>query len=128
MASETGHGYTWAHTNGIITHTIVTIVTIVTIDNTAHRLAAHALNNNDPDQATWAARKGLLATGACEHCYRNLMRAAAAQNNQVAFEATYTELLAVVDADQGPDASNYLDAETVALYERESRKRRRQAG
>jgi hypothetical protein len=56
------------------------------------------------------------------------MRAAAAEGNQVAFEAVYSELLAVVDSDEGPDASSFLDAETIELYERESRRRRRQAG
>jgi DNA-binding SARP family transcriptional activator len=117
-----GNAYTWAHTNGIITHAIVAI------DNAAHRLAKHDLTRNDPDQATWAARKGLIATGACEECYRNLMRAANAENNQVALEAVYSELLAVIDADEGPDASTFLDPETVELYEQESRIRQRQAG
>ena len=117
-----GNGYTWAHTDGIITHTTVTI------DNTAHRLAQLALQNDTPDQATWAARRGLIATGACEECYRSLMRAAIAEGNQVAFEAVYAELLAVVDADEGPDVSTFLDPETIDLYEQQSRKRRRQAG
>ncbi len=117
-----GNAYIWAHTDGIITHAIVAI------DNAAHRLAQNALANDDPAEATWAARKGLVATGACEECYRNLMRAAAAEGNQVAFEAVYSELLAVVDADEGPDASSFLDPETIELYERESRRRRRQAG
>ncbi|MEX2652090.1 MAG: hypothetical protein WD473_06555, partial [Acidimicrobiia bacterium] len=117
-----GNAYTWAHTDGIITHTIVAI------DNAAHRLAQHALQADDPDQATWAARKGLIATGACEECYRNLMRAALTEGNQVAFEATYTELLAVTDADDGPDAVSLLDPATIELYEQGSRKRHRQAG
>ena len=117
-----GNAYTWAHTDGIITHTIVAI------DNASHRLAQNALANDDPAGATWAARKGLVATGACEECYRNLMRAAAAEGNQVAFEAVYSELLAVVDADDGPDATSILDPETIELYEHESRRRRRQAG
>ncbi|MCH8990503.1 MAG: hypothetical protein IIA44_01955, partial [Acidobacteria bacterium] len=117
-----GNAYTWAHTDGIITHTTVTI------DNTAHRLAQLALQNDTPDQATWAARRGLIATGACEECYRSLMRAAIAEGNQVAFEAVYAELLAVVDADEGPDVSTFLDPETIDLYEQQSRKRRRQAG
>jgi hypothetical protein len=56
------------------------------------------------------------------------MRAAAAQGNQVAFEATYRELLAVTDADQGPDATAYLDPETTELYQHGSRERRRQVG
>jgi DNA-binding SARP family transcriptional activator len=120
--TATGNSYTWAHTDGIITHTIVTI------DNAAHRLAQHALMRNDPEHATWAARKGLVATGACEECYRNLMRAAIAEGNQVSLEAVYSELLAVVDADEGPDASTFLDPETIELYEQQSSKRRRQAG
>lgn len=117
-----GNAYTWAHTDGIITHTIVAI------DNTAHRLAQLALEEDAPDQAAWAARKGLTATGACEECYRNLMRAAIAEGGQTALEAVYTELLAVVDADQGPDASGFLDPETIELYEAHNRRRRRQAG
>lgn len=117
-----GAGYTWAHTEGIITHAIVAV------DDAAHRLAQHALTKGDPELATWAARKGLVATGACEECYRNLMRAAFADGNQVALEALYTELLAIIDADEGPDTSTFLDPETVELYEQLSRKRKRQAG
>jgi len=117
-----GNSYAWAHTDGIITHSIVAI------DNAAHRLAEHALMRNDPEQATWAARKGLVATGACEECYRNLMRAAIDEGNQVSLEAVYSELLAVVDADEGPDASTFLDPKTVELYEQGSGKRQRQAG
>ncbi|MDF1595121.1 MAG: LysM peptidoglycan-binding domain-containing protein [Acidimicrobiia bacterium] len=120
--SGAGNAYNWAHTDGIITHAIVAI------DNAAHRLAQHALQADDPDQATWAARKGLIATGACEECYRNLMRAAIAEGNQVAFEATYTELLAVTDADDGPDGASFLDPATIALYEQHNRSRRRHAG
>jgi len=117
-----GTGYLWAHAQGIITHTIVAI------DNAAHRLAEHALASDDPAEATWAARKGLLATGACEQCYRHLMRAALADGNQVAFEATYQELLAVTDSDDGPDGATFLDPETIELYEQATRRRRRQAG
>jgi len=102
--------------------------TIVAIDNAAHRHAQQALDAGDPAETTWAASKGLLATGACEQCYRNLMRAALAEGNHVAFEATYEELLAVTDADDGPDAISYLEPETNELYERATRRRRRQAG
>jgi hypothetical protein len=117
-----GNGYTWAHTDGIITHAIVAI------DNAAHRLSQLALQNDVPDQATWAARKGLAVTGACEECYRNLMRAVIAEENETALEAVFSELLAVIDADEGPDASGFLDPETIELYEQQSRRRRRQAG
>jgi nucleoid-associated protein YgaU len=115
-------GYGWAHTEGIITHAIVTI------DNAAHRLAKHALQIGKPEQATWAARKGLTASWACEECYRNLMRAAITQDDQTALEAIYNELAAMVDADQGPDATSWLAAETIGLYEEHSRNRRRHAG
>lgn len=117
-----GTSYTWAHTDGIITHTIVAI------DNTAHRLAQLALAAGAPDQAVRAARQGLNATGACEECYRNLMRAAIAEGNQVALEAVFTELVAVVDADDGPDAAGFLDPETIELYEQQSKRRRRRVG
>jgi DNA-binding SARP family transcriptional activator len=117
-----GNAYTWAHTDGIITHSIVAI------DNAAHRLAKHDLMRNDPERATWAARKGLIATRACEECYRNLMRAAIAEDNQVALEAVYSELLAVIDADEGPDASTFLDPDTIKLYDQQTRRHRRQAG
>jgi hypothetical protein len=117
-----GNSYTWAYTDGIITHSVVAI------DNAAHRLAQLALDNDDLVEAAWAARKGLMATGACEECYRNLMRAAIAEGNQVALEAVYTELVAVVDADEGPDAVGYLDPETIELYEDNTVRRRRRAG
>ncbi len=117
-----GNAYTWAHTDGIITHSIVAI------DNTSHRLAQLALEGDAPDQAAWAARKGLTATGACEVCYRNLMRTAIAKGNPTALEAVFNELLAVVDADQGPNAAGFLDPETIELYEAHNRRRRRQAG
>jgi DNA-binding SARP family transcriptional activator len=116
-----GDAYNWAHTEGIITHAIVAI------DNAAHRLAQHALDD-DPALASWAARKGLTATSACEECYRNLMRAAIAQDDHTALEATFNELTAVIDADDGPDATSLLDPETVTLYEDHTRNRRRHAG
>ncbi len=117
-----GNAYTWAYTDGIITHSIITI------DNAAHRLALLALDSDNLEEAAWAARRGLMATGACEECYRNLMRAAIADGSQVALEAIYDELVAVVDADEGPDAASYLDPETIQLYEDNTRRRRRRAG
>ena len=117
-----GNSYTWAYTDGIITHSIVAI------DNAAHRLAQLALDKVNLSEVAWAARKGLMATGACEECYRNLMRAAIAEGNQIALEAIYTELVAVVDAEEGPDAAGYLDPETIELYEENTRRNRRRAG
>ncbi len=117
--SGVGSGYAWAHTEGIGTHAIVAV------DNTAHQLADLALDAGQLDLAEWAARRGLIATYACEACYRNLMRIAIAQQNPVALEAIYTELLTAVDADDGPDAATWLEPETVELYERHSRRHRR---
>jgi hypothetical protein len=70
----------------------------------------------------------LVATGACEECYRNLMRAVIAGGSQVSLEAVYSELLAVIDAVEDLDASTFLAPEAIELYERESRRRRRKAG
>lgn len=114
-----GNSYTWAYTDGIITHSIVAI------DNAAHRFSRLALDAGNLVEAAWAARRGLTATGACEECYRNLMRSAIAEGNQIALEAIYTELVAVVDADEGPDAAGFLDPETIELYEDNARRRRR---
>ena len=49
-----------------------------------------------------------------------LMAAAIAENNPTALEAIYTELLATIDADEGPDASTLLEPETINLYEENS--------
>jgi DNA-binding SARP family transcriptional activator len=114
-------GYGWAHSEGISTHAIVTI------DNAAHRLAALALDRNEPELTTWAARKGLTASWACEECYRNLMRAAIAQHDHTAFEAVYSELNTLLEEEQGPDATDWLEPETVDLYH-QHRQRRRNAG
>lgn len=114
--SGAGNGYTWAWSEGLVSHAIVTV------DNTAHELSQIALAEGDTGLASWAARKGLLSTTRCEECYRNLMRAAIDEGNQTALEAIFTELTTVIDADDGPDADSYLDPETVDLYERHSRR------
>ena len=116
-----GNGYTWAHTEGLITHAIVAV------DNAAHRLTQLALQTDDPALEVWASRKGLTATAVCEECYRNLMRAAIGQNDHTALEATFNELIAVTDTDQGPDTTSLLDPETIQLYQQHSRNRRRHA-
>ena len=120
--SGVGNGYEWAHTEGLVTHAIVAV------DNAAHRLAQHALHAGDLTLVSWAARKGLAATAVCEECYRNLMRAAIAKDNHTALEAIFNELVAVIDADEGPDSTSLIDPETLDLYEQHSRRRRRQAG
>jgi hypothetical protein len=49
------------------------------------------------------------------------MRAAITQDNQTSLDAIYNQLTAVVNADQGPDATSWLDPETTELYEQNSR-------
>jgi len=117
--SGTGNGYTWAWEEGLVSHAIVAV------DNAAHKLSSLALDTGDVELAEWAARRGLLSTTRCEECYRNLMRAAVAQNSQTALDAVFTELTTVIDSDDGPDATAYLEPETIQLYELHSRSRRR---
>jgi nucleoid-associated protein YgaU/two-component SAPR family response regulator len=112
-------GYGWAHAEGLTTHAVVTV------DNAAHRLTRLALESGQPDLATWAARKGLTVSWACEQCYRNLMRAAIHTDDQLALDAIWNELNAIVDDDPGPDATDWLEAETIDLYESHRPRRRR---
>ena len=37
--------------------------------------------------------------------------------HQIVLESVYAELLAVIDADEGSDASAFLDPQTISLYE-----------
>jgi two-component SAPR family response regulator len=119
--SGTKKAYAWAHAEGITTHAIVAV------DDAAHRLARLSLETNQPELATWAARKGLTASWACEECYRNLMRAAITHNDTRALDAIYDELNALADHEEGPDATDWLDPETIDLYQ-SHRQRRRQVG
>lgn len=115
--SGTREGYAWVWAEGLYSFSVVAI------DETAHRLSGLALNQDNGDLATWSARQGLLAAPTCENCYRNLMRAAIAEDNQVALEVIFDELVAVVEADDDePDAMSFLGPETVTLYEQHSRK------
>ncbi len=114
-------GYGWAHSEGISTHAVVAV------DNAAHRLATLALDADESELTTWAARKGLTASWACEECYRNLMRAAITRHDQTALEAIYSELNTLLETEQGPDATDWLEPETVDLYH-QHRQQRRNAG
>jgi hypothetical protein len=66
--SDSGNGYIWAHTQGVVPHSVVAI------DSTVHSLAEHPLATDESGEATRAAGKGLFAIEACEQCYRNHMR------------------------------------------------------
>ncbi len=103
--------FSWAHTEGFVSHATIAI------DDAAHHLADHALNAGSPDEASWAAEKGILVTRNCEQCYRNLMQAGIAAKNSTAVEAAYKRLLATVTNDDGPGAAEYLDPETTQVFE-----------
>lgn len=95
---------------------------VVAVDEAAHRLSELALGQDTPDLATWSARQGLLSSPTCEACYRNLMRAAVAQDNHVALEAIFRELVVMTEEDDGADATLFLDPETVEFYQQHSRR------
>jgi hypothetical protein len=51
------------------------------IGDAAEQLARHDLDQHNPTQATWAARRGLLASPYDQPLYRQLMRAASTAGN-----------------------------------------------
>jgi len=73
------------------------------------------LDAGDPEQANWAARRGLAASPYDERLYRVLMRAAHAAGNPAGVDAVWNELLSVLDADLEL-IDDELHPETVALY------------
>ncbi|MGH8875654.1 MAG: AfsR/SARP family transcriptional regulator, partial [Acidimicrobiia bacterium] len=110
-------GWHWAFAEGIVAHAQVAV------DEATTTLARLCLDQGDADGVRWAARKGLLATPGGEIHYRHLLQAAAAADNALEFEAIWRDLIRVVEADDGPGAYQWLEEETIALYERHSRRR-----
>ena len=51
------------------------------------------------------------------------MRAGIAAGNPTAVEAAYHQLIAITEADEGPDSTDLLDPETTQLYEQHRRLR-----
>jgi hypothetical protein len=95
------------------------------IAEVAEQLADHRLEAGDHAGATWAARRGLRASPDNERLYRVLLRAAHAAGNLAGVHAVWNELLRGVDDDMEPFDS--LHPETVELYQRLVRPRRRPA-
>jgi DNA-binding SARP family transcriptional activator len=84
------------------------------IGDAADQLAHHYLDQHNPTDATWAARRGLLATPYDERLYRQLMRAAYTAGNPAGVDTVMRELLHVLDAEDQP--LDDLHPDTIALY------------
>jgi hypothetical protein len=106
---DTRTGYAWAHTEGFIARAEALVA------DAAHALAQLHLQNGDAARATWAARKGLLASPGYEVLYRDLMFACEIDGNLAALETIMAELNALLDA---VDPSDNLESETTELYKR----------
>jgi DNA-binding SARP family transcriptional activator len=107
LESLSARSYEWAVVHRTEMETVIAEV--------AERLALLYLDADDPEQANWAARRGLAASPYDERLYRVLMRAAQAAGNPAGVETVWQELLTVLGAD--PDLIDEdVHPETIALY------------
>lgn len=86
------------------------------IGDAAEQLARHYLDQGSHADATWSARRGLLASPYDERLYRQLMRAAYDAGNPAGVDTIMRELLHVLDAEDEP--IDDLHPETVQLYKK----------
>jgi DNA-binding SARP family transcriptional activator len=107
LESPASRSYDWAVVHRTEMETVIA--------ETAERLGLLYLDAGDPEQANWAARRGLAASPYDERLYRLLMRSAHAAGNPAGVEAIWQELLAVLGADLEL-VDEDLHPETVALY------------
>jgi DNA-binding SARP family transcriptional activator len=107
LDSPASRSYEWAVVHRTEMETVIA--------ETAERLGMLHLDAGDPEQANWAARRGLAASPYDERLYRVLMRAAHAAGNPAGVEALWQELLAVLDTDLDL-VDEDLHPDTVALY------------
>src|SRR4029453_12363583 len=107
LDSPASRSYEWA----VVHRTEIETV----IAETAERLGMLYLDAGDPEQANWAARRGLAPSPYDERLYRGLMRAAHAAGNPAGVETLWQELLAVLDTDLDL-VDEDLHPDTVALY------------
>jgi DNA-binding SARP family transcriptional activator len=107
LESPTSRSYEWAVVHRTEMETVIA--------ETAERLGLLYLDADDPEQANWAARRGLAASPYDERLYRVLMRAAHAAGNPAGVEAAWQELLSVLGADLELIDED-LHPDTVALY------------
>jgi DNA-binding SARP family transcriptional activator len=107
LESPVSRSYEWAVVHRTEMETVIAEV--------AERLGLLCLDAEDPEQANWAARRGLAASPYDERLYRVLMRSAHAAGNPAGVEAVWQELLAVLGADLEL-VDEDLHPETVACY------------
>jgi DNA-binding SARP family transcriptional activator len=107
LDSPASRSYEWAVVHRTEMETVIA--------ETAERLGLLHLDAGDPEQANWAARRGLAASPYDERLYRVLMRAAHAAGNPAGVEALWQELLAVLGTDLDL-VDEDLHPDTVALY------------
>nr|MDP9333594.1 bacterial transcriptional activator domain-containing protein [Actinomycetota bacterium] len=108
-------GYEWAFSEALIANVEATIA------DAAHQLATLYLDAGDPQEATRAALRGLVAAPGDEILYRDRMLACDLAGNPAGVETVMDELCEVVEALEPYDE---LHPETLALYERISHRRR----
>lgn len=112
FAEVSGFGWAWAE--GHVANMEATIA------EAAHRLAAAYLDRNEPEQAIWAAMRGLLAAPADEILYRDRMLAYDVAGNPAGVETVMHELEVVVE---GIEPWDSIHPDTIALYRRLTRSR-----
>jgi DNA-binding SARP family transcriptional activator len=107
LDSPASRSYEWAVVHRTEMETVIA--------ETAERLGLLHLDAGDPEQANWAARRGLAASPYDERLYRVLMRAAHAAGNPAGVETLWQELLTVLGTDLDL-VDEDLHPNTVALY------------
>jgi nucleotide-binding universal stress UspA family protein len=112
------HGFHWAPSEGLVGHAEATVVDV------AHRLAQLCLEAGDPGGAEWAAHHGLLASPGNEALFRDRMEAAYAAGDPARVEAVMDELCDFIEGDNPYDT---LHPDTIATYEKLSKRRRHEA-
>ena len=115
---EGARGYEWAYSEALIANTEAKIA------DAAHQLAKLYLDAGNPQEATKAAMRGLVAAPADEILYRDRMLAFDLAGNPAGVESVMDELCEVVEALEPYDE---LHPETLALYQRISHRKRKGA-
>ena len=106
------YGFGWAWSEGHVASMEAAIA------DAAHRLAGAYLDQNEPDQAIWAAMRGLLAAPADEVLYRDRMLAYDLAGNPAGIATVMLELEHVVESIEPWDS---IHPDTIALYRRLTR-------
>jgi DNA-binding SARP family transcriptional activator len=112
---DDARGFEWAFSEALIANVEATIA------DAAHQLATLYLDAGDPQEATRAALRGLVAAPGDEILYRDRMLACDLAGNPAGVETVMDELCEVVEALEPYDE---LHPETLALYERISHRKR----